>query len=361
MRLTSLLALTVLGLGSLAGACTVTTNNVGTGDDGGVGDDATTGDDGGGGGDGGMSGETSTDGGAEAAVEAAADAPVDAATEAEAAPAPQTYVRLANWAPDAPAAGYDFCVAPHGTTTWTGPVLAGQLAAEAAAADGGAPEAGLDGGDAAAATALSFPSVTDYFGVSPNTYDVEIVAAGSSCATAVSSATTLPALAANGYTTFAIVGDVSPSGSDHALEIVSFTDDSTASAGNVLLRFINAAPDLAAVDFGQGTLGATSFAAMLTNVQFGKAGSTAADAGTLDTNDYLTVGALATASFSVHTSAGGTTDTATASNVTVAAGGVVTMALVNGKNGGPAPQLLLCTDNAGPSASLLGACSIVSP
>jgi hypothetical protein len=142
---------------------------------------------------------------------------------------------------------------------------------------------------------------------------------------------------------------------------VSFTDDSTASTGNALLRFINAAPDLAAVDFGEGALSTTSFAALLTNVQFGKVGSTAADAGTPDTNGYLTLAALSGAKFSVHTSAGGTTDTATASNVTVAAGGIVTMALVNGKNGGPAPQFLLCTDNAGPSASLLGSCSIVSP
>jgi hypothetical protein len=37
------------------------------------------------------------------------------------------------------------------------------------------------------------------------------------------------------------------------------------------------------------------------------------------------------------------------------------MALVNGKNGGPAPQFLLCTDNTGPTASLLATCSIVSP
>ncbi|MGH7434923.1 MAG: hypothetical protein ACRENE_04550, partial [Polyangiaceae bacterium] len=125
---------------------------------------------------------------------------------------------------------------------------------------------------------------------------------------------------------------------------------------------VNAAPELAAVDFGWGTLGTTSFMPLLTNVPFSSAGSTAAaDAGTLDTNDYLTVAPPSAAKFSVHTSVGGTSDTATASSVTVAAGGIVTMALVNGKTGGAATQLLLCTDNTGPTTGVLGACSIVSP
>jgi hypothetical protein len=115
------------------------------------------------------------------------------------------------------------------------------------------------------------------------------------------------------------------------------------------------------MDFGEGTL-ATSFMPLLTNVAFSSAGATAAaDAGTLDTNDYLAVAPLSAARFSVHTTVGGSSDTATASNVTVAAGGIVTMALVNGKTGGAASQLLLCTDNAGPTAGVLGACSIVSP
>ena len=86
---------------------------------------------------------TTTDAAVEAAVDASttldatveADAPeasdpVDAAVEAavvvEAGP-PQAFVRVANWAPDSPSAGYDVCLAPVGTTTWIGPILRADL------------------------------------------------------------------------------------------------------------------------------------------------------------------------------------------------------------------------------------------
>jgi hypothetical protein len=349
IKVTSLLALTALGACGLAAGCTITTTNVNGndgGDDGATGNDATTesstGDDG-----------AAPEGAAEASAEAAADAAVEA--EAEAAPPPQTSIRVANWAPDAPAGGYDFCVAPHGTTSWSGPVLGGE-----AAGDGGLADATADGGDAGV-PGIVFPQVSAYFELPPGQYDVQIVAAGStSCATGVIAATTtIPALAQDAFATLALVGDTSPAGSDPTMRLVALTDDSAAPTGT-LVRFINAAPSLPAVDFGEGTLAATSFVPLFTNVQLGHAGASGGDAGTVDTNGYMGLGALSAQVFSVHTSTGGTSDTATASSVNLAAGGIATVALVNGKTGGAASQLLLCKDNEAMSG-LTTDCNIVSP
>src|SRR6202030_1440041 len=59
----------------------------------------------------------------------------DAATgplDAEPPPLPFALVRVANWSPDAP--GVDFCLAPHGTTAFVGPLLGTQSALLDAAA-----------------------------------------------------------------------------------------------------------------------------------------------------------------------------------------------------------------------------------
>jgi hypothetical protein len=345
IKLTSWIGLGVLGVAAAGGACTVNSTNITNGDDGGTGTDATTD-------DGGSASETSV--GAETGAETSTDAGTDGAVEAEAAAPPMTNIRVANWSPDAPAAGFDFCIAPHSTTTWTGPILAGELAA----VDGGAPDGG-DGGT----VAIAFPQVTAYHQLTPGQYDLQIVAAGAtSCTTGVTSTTTtIPSLAANAYSTFAIVGDTTMSGSDSPLKVVWFTDDSTAPTG-ALLRFINAAPDLAAVDFGQGSLGMTNFQPLFTNVQYYTAGATGGDAGTVDTNDYVAQSALSAAKFSAHTSTGGTSDSATASSVTVAAGSIATMVLVYGKNGvvSPPPQFLLCLDNTA-TAGLFASCSLQTP
>ena len=144
------------------------------------------------------------------------------------------------------------------------------------------------------------------------------------------------------------MGDVSPSGSDHAIEVVSFADDSVASAGNVLMRFIDTAPGLPAMDFGEGTL-ASTFTPLLTNVSFSSAGATAAaDAGTLDTNDYLTWSLRSRPPGSACTPRSADRATPPPPRTSPSRRGGITMALVNGKTGGAASQLLLCTDNAGP-------------
>ena len=71
-------------------------------------------------------------------------------------------VRVAHLSPDAPSV--DFCLAPHGTAEFAGPILA------------------TSGGP----TGLAYGSVTKYFAVAANQYDVRLVAPGAaSCATAL--------------------------------------------------------------------------------------------------------------------------------------------------------------------------------
>lgn len=271
------------------------------------------------------------------------DAGTDAPSEAA---APSANIRFADWSPDAPAAGYDVCVAPHGTTQWQGPVLAQGI------------------GDAGTLT-FNFPTVTTYFQSDVGQFDVEIVAAGGSCSTPIGSAITgLAALQANDWYTLALVGDTTKSGSDPTLTAVLFQDDGAPTDGSTSVRFLNAAPDLASMDFGAGTLAASSFDPLETNVTFAHiASQTGNDAGgVVDPNGYVGV-FLADAGpieFSGHTSQGGTTDTATASNQSFDANSAVTLALVNGKNGGAAAQFLVCTGDGVALSSLTSTCTIVT-
>jgi hypothetical protein len=307
-------------------ACTInsTTNNNGTdgGTDTGTNEDTGTGNDTGSGGDSGT------------------DAPGEAA-------APSANIRFANWSPDAPAAGYDLCIAQHGTTSWQGPVLAQSV------------------GDAGTLT-FNFPTVTTYFEADVGQYDVEIVAAGGNCSSPIGSPiSSLAPLAANDYYTLALVGDSTKAGNDPTLTAVLFQDDAAPTDGSTALRFLNVAPDLAAMDFGAGTLAASSFDPIEVSVSFtGLASQTGNDAGgVVDGNGYVGVFAADAGpiEFSCHTSQGGTTDTATASNQTFAGNSAVTLALVNGKNGGPAAQFLVCTgDGTVPTSSLTSTCTIVS-
>src|SRR5580700_3131759 len=117
---------------------------------------------------------------------------VEAASEAaaETGPTTQTLVRLADWSPDA--IPLDFCVAPHGTGAWEGPLLAISAALD--------PDAGL--GDAGG-HGLTFPLVTAYLSLAPGQYDVRLVAAqATDCGVnIVNDAVGLPAFAADAHTT----------------------------------------------------------------------------------------------------------------------------------------------------------------
>jgi hypothetical protein len=272
---------------------------------------------------------------------------VDAAFEAS---GPAAQVRIANWSPDAPASGYDVCLAIHGSSSWSGPLLA-QLIGDAGVL-----------GDAAVAS-VQFPGVTNFLlAIAPGTYDVAVVADGAGCASPVAATTDLPALVVGGWYTLAIVGDGTPAGGDPALSVVVFTDDSTNALGTGV-RFLNVAPSIAAVDFGQGTL-ATGFVPLAVAVPFaGIATMTAGDAGTTpDSNGYVGVPTVSGVSFSAHASTGDGGDLAVAPNVTLVPAPTATVALVGGKTGGAAPQLLVCTWDgvANESSGLESSCVVAS-
>jgi hypothetical protein len=323
-KLLPIIVAVVAAGGLAASACTVnsTTNNNGNSDGG---EDSSTGD----------------DGGTDTGVENDTGTPTDGGTEAA---APEANIRLANWSPDAPAAGYDFCIATHGSTTFSGPQISAATS-----------------GDAGGGLTLAFPTVTTYFGIDPGTYDIEIVAGNATdCSSPIGSAITniLPSgLAANSYYTIAFVGDSTQAGSDPTLTAIGFQDEGTpATATNANVRFLNVAPSLngaTTVDFGTGALGASSFDGLETAVAFAALATAGGDAGvTPDSNGYVSVPAFTSATeFSAHTTTGATTDTATASSQMVAEGTSATLILINGKTGQTAPSFLVCQGDSTTSAT----------
>jgi hypothetical protein len=272
--------------------------------------------------------------------------PVDAdAGGASDAPGPEAtaptiaLLRVAHWSPDAPP--LDACIAPHGTNAYQGPVAA--ALASSIQGDGGA-------------AALTFPLASAYVNVAPGQYDVRIVAAGAgSCAVGIGrDATVLPALTAGASMTIAILGEVQPTGGDPGLRVVGFADDSSSAASGVALRFIHAAPALARVDVGTGSMAdpKAKFQGLFQGVLFGQAATALqakigdAAAPSVDANGYQTMSQLSNATLSAHLS-NGTTDAVVTTGLSVASGSVLTIALVGGTSSGVAPRLLQCVDNAG--------------
>jgi hypothetical protein len=262
---------------------------------------------------------------------------------AEAGPT-QAFVRLAAWSPDE--IPIDFCVAPHGTATYEGPLLAPLAAMDEAGAPG-----------------LAFPQVSAYIALAPGTYDLMVVAAGAAtCAGAIVEFTT-PSLAAGTYVTAALVGDAQPAGSDPELSLAMFPDDTaaplpTAGAG---LRFLDVSPSQPAVDFGNGSLNDMSFQDLLSDVPFAALASQAdTDAGAIDTNGYLATGPLTGVILSAHSSGASQGDLAVAYGVAFGFGREVTIALVGGKTGDSAQpaELVQCSDGA--TTGWLSACAVVS-
>jgi hypothetical protein len=248
-------------------------------------------------------------------------------------------------------AGYDVCVATHGTTTFTGPIL------------------GMIGGDAGTVP-FQFPAVTTYIAsIDPGQYDIEIVASGASdCTTPVGSAiTNLPTLAANDFYTYAIVGDTTAAGSDATLTVVGFQDDAAPTNGSANVRFLNVAPSLSGsttVDFGQGSFAVTPFNPLETAVGFGVVPTENAndsDAGTVDSAGYLQLPAITSdTQFSARLTTGATADIATASSQTLPANTSNTLVLINGKQGNAATFLVCTGDATTSSTSLLSSCTQVA-
>jgi hypothetical protein len=300
-----------------------------------------------------------------------------------AATAPQTFVRVAHAVPDAPPV--DFCVAPHGTTAFQGPLL-GQLAGELAEA--GAPVPAGDGPDGAADFGLSYTQVSAYVALDAGTYDLRIVASGAgSCdfsappsgdagldadgsgdgppdapgSPAVSSTwTSLAALPEGGYTTILLAGDLSPAGSDALMAVTALRDDAILPGGAALLRAVNAVPSAPDLDFGLGS--SPPWIPLVTAVAFGQAaGHAAPGEGAVDANGYLPVGAFASQPFSVRaTGRDASTDLAASAAVSLDLGAVATVFAIGGKTGDVArpSALLLCIDNQ-PAGGLLSDCSVL--
>jgi hypothetical protein len=267
-------------------------------------------------------------------------------------------IRLANWSPDAPA--IDFCLAPHGTTQFRGPLLLAELQGELEAGIAG--DAGLPG--------VSYPQVSSYLYVPPGRYDARIVAPGSpDCSVGVLTPddTNVVANDAGTMTTLALIGDVMPPKSEPSVTLTSFRDafeTMFADSGSLFTptRFINAVPSAPSITFGTGDLADGDFRQYFAAVPFGQAGDQQEtqntefippDPITLDADGYLPLGQILPENLSVHAYKT-KTDLAVAPNA-VPPGIVVTIVAV----GDAQVQILQCFDSAG-TAGLLSACSIIS-
>jgi hypothetical protein len=157
-------------------------------------------------------------------------------------------LRVAHVSPGAPAV--DFCLALHGTTRFSGPVIAA----------------------AGRAAGLAYGTVTRYFEVAPGRYDVRLVAPGAAgCAQPLAGLddfTRLPELAADASATIAAEGTLGGQG-DAAFTLRGYADDAEAMPGMARLRLVHASPGTPPVDAGLG--GGVRFAPVFRNVGFGAA------------------------------------------------------------------------------------------
>jgi hypothetical protein len=237
------------------------------------------------------------------------------------------HVRVAHLSPDAP--NVDFCVASHGTTDFTGPLLTinGHL------------------------TGLPYGNVTKYFELASDQYDVRLVAPGAAdCKTALGGLpdfTNLPPLEPDVSATIGAEGLVA-FGSTTPFTLKAYIDDTSVESGKAKLRFIHASPGTPAVDIGLG--GGALFASVFSDISYGNAAA--------NTNGYVTTDAIAGAEISAR--AHGTLQDALAIKPAALPANAIATAYAIGVIGNTATPLrvLLCTDNA-PPTGLLTPCNIV--
>jgi hypothetical protein len=238
-------------------------------------------------------------------------------------------LRVAHLSPGAPAV--DFCLAAHGTTVFTGPILSGQ----------------------GVLTGLLYAAVTKYQTVTAGQYDVRLVPAGAtSCATSLGGLpdqTNVPAIPAGGAMTLAAVGELSPGdGGGQPFALKAFADDTSVSTGNAKLRFVHASSGTPSVDVGTG--GGVLLSPLFNDVAFGTAASA--------TNGYIETPPLASVEISARVH-GTTSDVLSMPNTELASGAIAT-AFAIGKTGNLTTPLrvLLCLDN-GASVGALTVCTVV--
>jgi hypothetical protein len=237
-------------------------------------------------------------------------------------------IRVAHLSPGAPA--IDFCLALHGTTVFTGPILSGQ----------------------GVLIGLPYAAVTKYQTVAAGQYDVRLVPAGAtSCATSLGGLpdqTNLPAVSPNGAVTIAALGELSPGDAGGPFGLKAFVDDTSVSTGNAKLRFVHASSGTPSVDVGTG--GGVLLSPLFNDIAFASAASA--------TNGYIETPPLASVEISARVHAT-TTDVLSLPNTDLASGAIAT-AFAIGKIGNIATPLrvLLCLDN-GASVGALTPCTVV--
>jgi hypothetical protein len=224
-------------------------------------------------------------------------------------------LRIAHLSPDAPAV--DVCIAPHGTTDFTGPVLAG----------------------AGAASGLAYGNVTKYLDVEAIQYDVRIVAPGAAnCDQAVgglADITDLPVLPEGASATISAIGRLDASTSQ-PFRLAAFIDDTEVTFGKAKLRVIHAAPGTAGVAVGFG--GGVVFDPFIDNVQFGST--------TQANNGYFEVSPIADGEITARDIVSGQ-DAISIKPVMVPAGAIVTAFAIGTAGNALSPlDVLLCIDNA---------------
>ena len=262
----------------------------------------------------------------------------------------QTQLRIAHLSPDLPP--IDVCLAPHGTTSFLGPLIG--------------PLSGLDAG----APGVTYAQVSAYLSLDPGRYDLRLVPSGAtSCDSSTEDdagqdagpidlgdagafpdlpeATNLPELAPHASVTLLLVGLVSPRGSDARFAVSVVSDDVALSGGAAALRAINALPRSGPLDLGLGASGAR-FTPVVTGVAFGAASSQAGPSnGAVDTNGYAPIPSLSGQTLSARASSGPASDVAVAKAVDIPFGAIATVFAVGGVASDAAhpPSLLVCIDN----------------
>jgi hypothetical protein len=238
-------------------------------------------------------------------------------------------LRVAHLSPGTPAV--DFCLAVHGTTLFTGPILS----------------------DQGVLIGLPYAAVTKYQTVAAGQYDVRLVPAGAtSCATSLAGLpdqTNLPAIAPNGAVTVAAIGELSPGdGGGQPFGLRAFVDDTSVSTGNAKLRFVHASSGTPSVDVGTG--GGVLLGPLFSDVAFGMAANA--------TNGYVETAPLANVEISARAH-GTTSDVLSIPDADLASGAIAT-AFAIGKIGNALTPLrvLLCLDN-GASVGALTPCTVV--
>jgi len=262
------------------------------------------------------------------------------------------YVRLAQWSADTPA--IDFCLAPAGSGAFGSPLLSASFAPPS------------DGGS----VGVPFQWASAYMRVATGNFDVHLIAASSTdCASPLAELSGWT-LTSDARSTLAAIGSSSSdTGTDSALRILPLGDDVTAPfvaseggtgfTATAALRFIQADPYLGEVTLWTGPID-TPFAPFK-NVAFSSLSDTATAGGPVDHNGYAAVPPLLPSDWLVTKGIYDSgMDYALLSGAAVAAGAVVTVALVARPDasieGGLPAQIVECVDSSG-TLGALGNCT----